>query len=130
MKKIFLLFLIAIMLCSCSSEDKEGRYSITVSMQMVDNNHVGNSWSKEIWCEDQKIYSGSTVTAPNKFTVYVDITENDEYDDTGSGVFTFSKIAVGSSKSITETIYVKENRGQYTGNTATWRVTVTARRVS
>lgn len=97
---------------------------------MVDNNHVGNSWSKEIWCGDQKIYSGATVTAPNKFTVYVDITENDEYDDTGSGVFTFSKIAVGSSKSITETVYVKENRGQYAGNTATWRVTVTARRVS
>lgn len=105
------------------------RFRITWSAQLVDSNHVGSNWSKLFEVNDETFSSGSVVTVdPNsQFTIRLTIQENDSNPDTD---YYFERIAYSeelctNGHTVSETLYVRENGGRYSGNCAEWNITIT-----
>lgn len=105
------------------------KFRITWSAQLVDSNHVGSNWSKLFEVNDETFSSGSVVTVdPNsQFTIRLTIQENDSNPDTD---YYFERIAYSeelctNGYTVSETVYVRENGGRYSGNCAEWNITIT-----
>lgn len=105
------------------------KFRITWSAQLVDSNHVGSNWSKLFKVSDETFSSGSVVTVdPNsQFTIRLTIQENDSNPDAN---YYFERIAYSeelcaNGYSVSDTVYVKENGGRYSGNCAEWNITIT-----
>lgn len=98
----------------------KGIYKIFYSLTLTDSNSVGNEWSKSITCNGSLIESGDTVAVPlnSAITITGTVTEHDSVPDHGSG-----SIRLTSDNSTqNKTIYVRENRGRYSGNLAVWQL--------
>lgn len=105
------------------------RFRITWSAKLVDSNHVGNNWSKTFEVNDEAFSSGSVITVDpdSQFTVRLTIQENDSKPDTD---YYFARIAYSeelceNGYEVSETLYVTENGGRYSGNSAEWNITIT-----
>ena len=113
-----------------TTEDDQGYthaiYRINISKKCVRNNSVGNDWYFEYWINGESFYSGYELVAPLdrklEKTIRVKITEDDSYPDTAMKEV---GIPIRDGVSDTLTLTVKENKGRYAGNTATWEVTIT-----
>jgi uncharacterized protein YjdB len=105
------------------------KFRITWSAQLIDSNHVGSNWSKSFEVNDETFSSGSIITvAPDsEFTIRLTIQDNDSNPDTGYYFerFAYSIDLCTNGYTVTETVYVKENGGRYSGNRAEWKITVT-----
>ncbi|MBQ4152763.1 MAG: FIVAR domain-containing protein [Oscillospiraceae bacterium] len=97
-----------------------GIYKIFYSLTLIDSNSVGNEWSKSITCNGSLIESGDTVAVPlnSAITITGTVTEHDSVPDYGSGSIRLTSDNSTQSK----TIYVRENRGRYSGNLAVWQL--------
>lgn len=131
MKKIIcciLALLCVITLCSCNTEYTHGVYKIEITSKCIEKNHVGNEWSQIYWYKDELIESGDKITAElgSKITIAAVITEEDKYEDVGTGAV---EIELSDEASNSTYVYVEERGGRFRGNVAKWKVTATAKLV-
>ena len=103
---------------------KNGVYRINCSLNMTANLSVGNEWLKSIEYNGKSINNGQTITVPinSGITIKGTVIESDSVPDVGSGSVYLS--SNGGEKTIE--IYVRENRGRYSGNFAIWELTCSA----
>lgn len=99
------------------------KYSVSIYAYSVYENHVGHSWSRYYTYNGKKFSSGRDITVKNGNSVSfgVKIVENDSIPDVGRTTITFVPY---NKRTKTGTIYVRENRGRYSGNAAKWKVEV------
>lgn len=96
------------------------------SATLQSNNHVGNEWSCSAKVNGKKIEEGKSISLKcakgSKITLAAAATENDKIPDTGSSSKTIkvSTLKAGEAAKYPVKVVVKENRGRYSGNTATW----------
>lgn len=105
------------------------KFRITWNAQLVDSNHVGSNWSKLFEVNDEAFSSGSVITLDpdSQFTIRLTIQENDSNPDTDFyfARITYSKELCENGYSVSETLYVRENGGRYSGNVAEWTISIT-----
>lgn len=105
------------------------KFRIKWSASLVDSNHVGSRWSKSFEVNDTVFSSGSTtILYPESFlSIRLAITENDENPDYGQYYerIPYSEELCKHGLNITDTVYVRENGGRYSGNRAEWKITIT-----
>lgn len=100
---------------------KNGVYKLYCSLDMTANLSVGNEWLKYIEYNGQTIRNGDTITVPLDSGIKIKgtVIESDSVPDSGSGSVYLS----GNGIEKTTEIYVRENRGRYSGNYAIWELT-------
>ncbi|WP_025690810.1 hypothetical protein [Paenibacillus zanthoxyli] len=96
-----------------------------VSAELVHNEHVGNEWLWGGYVNGKEIEEGSSVTvnvsSSGSIKLRADAQEQDKYPEDGTANATVKVASIKSSVSKTLNVSVVENRGRYSGNTATWR---------
>lgn len=101
---------------------------ITASARLIDRNHVGSRWTKGFQVDDIDFTSSAQISVQRGQTIRVFcwITENDKNPETGTLSETIEITEEIAKRGITidGTVYVTENGGRYSGNSATWEVTI------
>lgn len=109
------------------------RFKITYSISIVSKNHVGNNWSKGFEFNGEKLKSGKivTITPGESFTLNAWAAENDSSPDYGCLYenLTLTEDMCEDGYKISDTFYVREDRGRYSGNRAEWKATITLKPV-
>lgn len=105
-------------------------------IEMLFNHSVGHSWETGIIVnEDFILRQGESIIlnayADDKMTVKVAAVEHDSIPDVGQVDLEFqvSKINLARNNLIEEYVYVRENRGRYTGNYAWFRFLISIKRI-
>lgn len=130
-------FIVVLLNLPISRTNKSGKpsepnqYRVTVSFELISNNHVGNDWEKIIYCRDREIGKKTIITADKDFYIGCYVIElDDKNDDSAKADFIFERSPIGKIETKSSRITVTEDAGQYAGNTAVWEVTVTVERLS
>ena len=123
-----------------SADGPSIKYTATVKMspktlkvsgtaKCIAKNHVGSNWSKGFYLNEEEFKGTGKVTVENGDTITVGcwISENDKNPDTGGFTETIEITPEIMTKGlkIEKTVYVRENGGRYSGNTAEWSVVIT-----
>lgn len=131
------IFIVVLLNLPISRTNKSGKpsepnqYRVTVSFELISNNHVGNDWEKIIYCRDREIGKKTIITADKDFYIGCYVIElDDKNDDSAKADFIFERSPIGKIETKSSQITVTEDAGQYAGNTAVWEVTVTVERLS
>lgn len=136
MKKFMALFLsLVLTVCLAAPALAAGtaKYSITVkvvSVKVVSNHSVGNSWTHVATAMGKTLKAGksckATVKATDSISIVCTSTEKDSSPDIGTLTIpiSISSLKMGTT-TYTKTVTVVENKGRYKGNTAVWKYTVT-----
>lgn len=102
---------------------------VSGTARCVAKNHVGNSWGKQLNLNGDPVNGTGRVTVENGdyITVEWEIWENDKNPDWGHY---FERIEITpeimtKGYKIEATVWVTENGGRYSGNSAEWAVTIT-----
>ena len=99
-------------------------YAVQFSEFQMQNNSVGRDWNIVYSCDGKQIESGKQWVVPlhttKSVTVDIAITEQDEWDDIGTGSLS---LTLQDGFCATTTITVTENKGRFWGNQAKWKVT-------
>ena len=102
---------------------------VSGTARCVAKNHVGNSWGKQLNLNGDPVNGTGRVTVENGdyITVEWEIWENDKNPDWGHY---FERIEITpeimtKGCKIEATVWVTENGGRYSGNSAEWAVTIT-----
>jgi len=104
-------------------------YKITfVSAKLVENNHVGNEWSTGAEVNGQAISVGKSKTLKLKdsdvILLAATAVEEDKVPDEGAESEEIEVSSLTKPKTTSKIdVMVTENRGRYSGNTATWTFT-------
>ena len=98
-------------------------YRVNIRAGIKNNNSVGNDWSYTRYYNNESVHDGFEVSGEpgSTVTVGMGITENDKSPDTGYGS---ADIRLEDGYSTSFDVTVREDRGRYAGNTATFGVTV------
>lgn len=104
-----------------------------VSARLVRNDHVGNEWSTSVKVGSQTLLRGQVRRVHPDDEGHIVITataiEDEKYPDYGSNSIGVNvEELTGKGRSVTLDVVVREDRGRYKGNTATWRFEVRVRR--
>ncbi|MEK4434724.1 MULTISPECIES: hypothetical protein [unclassified Paenibacillus] len=95
-----------------------------VSAELIENNSVGNEWAIGASVNGKNLKEGSSVTLNLKSTdtlkLKAEAEEQDKIPDIGSKSANVKVSSFSKSTNKTLSVVVKENRGRYSGNTATW----------
>ncbi|GIO13834.1 hypothetical protein J19TS2_33890 [Cohnella xylanilytica] len=98
-----------------------------VSVELVDNDHVGNEWYTTASVNGKTIEEGSTLTLTVKPTDTLKLKayaeEQDKIPDKGTTNATLKVSNVKKSVNKELNVKVVENRGRYSGNEADWKFT-------
>lgn len=106
-------------------------FSVTVkfsSAKLIYNDHVGNEWWSGVEVNGKSLARGKSIKLKVKSTDTIGITcsagEDDSIPDDGYEYLEIkaSKLKKGKN-TYTVDVYVTENRGRYSGNSALWRFT-------
>lgn len=100
--------------------EKQGIYKVYIKSKKLHNNSVGSDWVYTYESNGNKIKSGDIVNG-DEITIDITITEMDSVPDRSTATITIP-IFDGSIES--KTITVRENRGRYAGNTASFEITI------
>ncbi|MEE1280517.1 MAG: hypothetical protein UHH95_06810 [Oscillospiraceae bacterium] len=102
-----------------TADCEESIYKIEFEFRMLSNDSVGNQWEKTVYINDREIKNGETITVKRAEEVAVKavVVECDNIPDRGIGTI---KLPIEDGESGFTKITVRENRGQYSGNTAQW----------
>lgn len=103
---------------------KNGVYKVYCSLSMTANMSVGNEWLSSIEYNGKSLRNGDTITAPlnSGITITGTVIESDSVPDYGSGSV---RLSLDGGEKATK-IYVRENRGRYSGNYAIWELCCSA----
>ena len=98
-------------------------YRVNMDASETSNNSVGSDWSFDRYVNGQYTHNGFEITSASGgyATVEMRITENDSVPEWGYGSAT---VALQDGFNTSFNITVVENRGRYSGNVATFTVTV------
>ncbi|BCG58445.1 hypothetical protein [Paenibacillus sp. URB8-2] len=124
--KVSLLFMLAFILSAqpLLAAGKAAKFKVTyVSAELVENEHVGNEWWWGGYVNGKELEEGSSVTvsATGSIKLRAEAQEQDKYPEDGFDTVTVKLSSLKSSINKTLNVTVTENRGRYSGNTATWR---------
>jgi len=129
-KSVLLLLLLSIFASQTglAAPAKTSQFKITLaSIELIENNHVGNEWYTSAEVNGKELREGSSVTLKLKSSESIKLKayaeEQDKIPDVGTASLSLkaSTIAKTTTKSLKVT--VKENRGRYSGNTSEWKFT-------
>lgn len=105
------------------------KFRVSWSATMVSNDHVGNNWSKTFEVNGAACASGSVITiAPgSECEIRLTVQENDSRPESNSHFerIAFSEELCKNGYSVSDELYVRENGGRYSGNTAEWKFSIT-----
>ena len=105
------------------------KFRISWSASLIDSNHVGSNWSKSFSVNGEAISSGASVTLDpdDMLTINLLIVDEDSNPDSNSYFekIPYSEDLCKNGYSVSETLYVRENAGRYSGNSAEWKISIT-----
>ncbi len=109
-----------------SATPADSTYRITYQWTMLSNNSVGNDWHHSVTCNGQTLNSGDIITADPNAPILLrgTVTEEDKCPDRGHGTIEIRLGDRGAQGCVR--ITVREDRGQYAGNTAVWELSCRA----
>ncbi|MGG1311440.1 MULTISPECIES: hypothetical protein [Cohnella] len=126
--KVFLLMMLAFLVAvqPLSAATKTVKVKVTlVSVELVENHHVGNEWLTKGYVNGKEITEGSTVTLNLKPTDRIRLKayaeEQDKIPESGTANATVKVSSIKSTINKSLKVTVVENRGRYSGNTAEWK---------
>lgn len=129
-QSLLILSLLSILLVqpATTAAAKTVKIKVTlVSIELVENNHVGNEWYTAAYVNGKEIKKSSTVTLNLKPTESVKLKayaeEQDKIPDVGTSTASIKASSVSKPVNKALKVTVKENRGRYSGNTAEWKFT-------
>ncbi|CAI6082944.1 hypothetical protein [Cohnella sp. JJ-181] len=136
LKVILAMALMLVMLAQpMYAAEKSVKIKVTVvSVELVENNHVGNEWYTEASVNGKAVSDGSSVTltlkpsAAIKLEAYAQEQDKIPEEDTATASVKASSITKTTNKALSVT--VTENRGRYSGETATWKFTFKMQKIS
>ncbi|MBW7474698.1 hypothetical protein K0T92_08065 [Paenibacillus oenotherae] len=101
-----------------------------VSVELVENNHVGNDWATAAAVNGKAMEEGGSQTfsikSTGSFKLKASAEEQDKIPDTGSAEKSIKASSISGTKEYVLNVEVVENRGRYSGNTAHWKFTFKA----
>lgn len=110
-------------------EMKPVTLKVSGKAKCISRNHVGNSWGKALFLNDQQVKGTGKVTVNNGDTITVEwvIEEYDKDPDVGyyHETIEITPEIMTKGYQIDQTVWVTENGGRYSGNSAEWRVSIT-----
>ena len=132
MRKLFikfsvvLLFIFIISSQSLLAAGKTEKVKVTfVSADLVENNHVGNEWWWGGFVNGSELADGESIilnlSSTGTIKLHAEAQEQDKIPDDGETTTTLKVSSLKSSENKSLTVKVVENRGRYSGNTATWK---------
>ena len=99
---------------------------VVASATCSDYNSVGNNWTYVFYINGKKVGENSKIelTAGDEITVKAIVTDNDKSPDVGTNnsKHTVTEKEIKDGFTISFNVKVRENKGRYTGNTATWKI--------
>ncbi|MEK0317252.1 hypothetical protein [Cohnella sp. 56] len=132
---VSLSLLLAILVQPTYAAEKNVKIKVTVvEIKLVENNHVGNEWYTAASVNGKEVSAGSSVTLTLKPSAMIQLKayaqEQDKIpeDDTATASVKASSITKTTTKALS--VVVTENRGRYSGNTATWKFTYKLQKAS
>ncbi|MNO49746.1 hypothetical protein D3C76_401040 [compost metagenome] len=125
---LLLLFSMAVPVQSTFAASKSIKVKVTlVSAELTENNHVGNEWYTTASINGKEISEGSSVVLDLKSTESVKLKayaeEQDKIPESATATASIKASAITKAISKAVEVTVVENRGRYSGNTATWTFT-------
>ena len=124
---VFMILSLVFALCSPTSYAAAKTVKVTVTLvsaELVENNSVGNEWAIGASVNGKDLEEGSSVTLNLKSTGMLKLEaiaeEQDKIPDYGSKSTNVKLSSFSKSTNKTLSVVVTENRGRYSGNTATW----------
>ncbi len=101
--------------------------TVNISSKCSGYNHVGQNWSKYYAINGDSISSGGKVDIilGQSISIYSKVTEKDKTPDVGSAKddVEITQEYFDNGFTIVQTVGVRENNGQYSGNKAVWTIT-------
>ncbi|SFB60051.1 hypothetical protein SAMN05216312_11673 [Cohnella sp. OV330] len=129
MKFMTALSLMLVMLAQpIYAAEKSVKIKVTVvSVKLVQNNHVGNEWLTAAKVNGKEVSAGSSVTLTLKASEAIHLDayaeEQDKIPEDGEATASVKASSIAKTTNKALTVVVTENRGRYSGNTATWTFT-------
>ncbi|WP_366345853.1 hypothetical protein [Paenibacillus amylolyticus] len=124
---VFMVLSLVFAVCSPTSYAAAKTVKVTVtlvSVELVENNSVGNEWAIGASVNGKDLEEGSSVTLNLKSTGTLKLEaiaeEQDKIPDYGSKSTNVKLSSFSKSTNKTLSVVVTENRGRYSGNTANW----------
>jgi hypothetical protein len=109
-----------------SAAGKTQKVKVTfVSASLVENNHVGNEWWSGGYVNGKELAEGESVTVDVSSTgtikLLAEAQEQDKIPEEGSATASIKVSTLKTTQNKSLSVKVVENRGRYSGNTATWK---------
>ncbi|MEK4852473.1 hypothetical protein NST04_21670 [Paenibacillus sp. FSL H7-0756] len=130
-RKLATLFLVMILALSLSVQPisaagKTQKVKVTfISADLVENNHVGNEWWWGGFVNGEELEEGDSVTldvsSTGSIKLRAEAQEQDKIPDEGSANASIKVSALKDTQNKSLTVKVVENRGRYSGNSASWK---------
>ncbi|ETT36539.1 hypothetical protein C161_08508 [Paenibacillus sp. FSL R5-192] len=124
---VFMILSLVFAVCSPTSYAAAKTVKVTVTLvsaELVENNSVGNEWAIGASVNGKDLEEGSSVTLNLKSTGTLKLEaiaeEQDKIPDYGDKSANVKLSSFSKSTNKTLSVVVTENRGRYSGNTATW----------
>jgi hypothetical protein len=124
---VFMILSLVFAVCSPTSYAAAKTVKVTVTLvsaELVENNSVGNEWAIGASVNGKELEEGSSVTLNLKSTGTLKLEaiaeEQDKIPDYGDKSTNVKLSSFSKSTNKTLSVVVTENRGRYSGNTATW----------
>lgn len=121
-----MVFALVISAQPLSAAGKTQKVKVTfVSASLVENNHVGNEWWSGGYVDGEELAEGESVTinASSSGTIKLraEAQEQDKIPEEGSASASIKVSTLKAAQNKSLSVKVVENRGRYSGNTATWK---------
>ncbi|MEK5032530.1 hypothetical protein MKY96_13845 [Paenibacillus sp. FSL R7-0302] len=130
-RKLATLFVVLMLALSLSVQPlsaagKTQKVKVTfVSADLVENNHVGNEWWWGGFVNGEELEEGDSVTldlsSTGSIKLRAEAQEQDKIPEEGSASASIKVSALKDTQNKSLTVKVVENRGRYSGNTASWK---------
>ncbi|QUL57704.1 hypothetical protein KDC22_15195 [Paenibacillus tritici] len=125
---LFLILVFALIISAqpISAAGKTQKVKVTfVSASLAENNHVGNEWWSGGFVNGEELGEGDSVTISASSTgtikLRAEAQEQDKIPEEGSASASIKVSSLKETQNKSLTVKVVENRGRYSGNSATWK---------
>ncbi|MEK3904373.1 hypothetical protein [Paenibacillus sp. FSL R7-0179] len=121
-----MIFALSLSVQPISAAGKTQKVKVTfVSAELVENDHVGNEWWWGGFVNGEELEEGDSVTLDLTSTASIKLRaeaqEQDKIPDEGSANASIKVSTLKDTQNKSLTVKVVENRGRYSGNSASWK---------